>query len=220
MSEQAIKFFDGRRKVELDDWRPLMNSESEKRLRLDLLLPLTGETYSGLPAFVLDPYEDMEKEQSAVKEIDLGTELEGMTLEAYATDKSGPLEVEWDLGRDALLEAVDDAARKLLLTNCTLRNFKLVRVARGKEKLVCLAFSVTCKGAIGLAAWAYRYHGSTFWVQFSSDPAPLQKKIDETLAPGLPLTPMPTCPFPGCALLEGHEGRAHTNAAGQEIAAV
>ena len=96
-----MEFFPSqRRKLEIADWQPLRNEQDEKRIRFDLLMPLTGQPYLSMPSFLAPSYEKMDLENSAIKDCDLTTQLDDVTLELYATDQSGPLEVEWGIGLD------------------------------------------------------------------------------------------------------------------------
>lgn len=232
-----MEFFHGqRRKLEIDDWQPLRNEQDEKRIRFDLLMPLTGQSYLAMPTFVAPSYEKMECEGSAVKDTDLLTQIEDVTLELYATDQSGPLEVDWGIGLDEAEAEARDRKRKLLLTRCTLRNFKLVRVKRGEDQIVAVKFSVTTRSTRGLAAWAHEYNGKTLWCEFSIDPSPGQTTI-ETQA-NLPMSgsasstssssdptpassPSPVrdlCPFPLCVGDANHDGD-HEDAMGNTLTA-
>jgi hypothetical protein len=105
-----------------------------------------------MPNFLAPSYEKMELEGSAIKDTDLLTQIEDVTLELYATDQSGPLEVDWGIGLDEAEAEARDRKRKLLLTRCTLRNFKVVRVKRGEDQVVAVKFSVTTRSTRGLAA--------------------------------------------------------------------
>jgi hypothetical protein len=174
-----MQFFPGaRRKIELVDWSPLRNEQDEKRIRFDLMMPLTGQSYVAMPTFVSRAYEEMEREGSAVKDSDLITTIDDVTLELYATDQSGPLEVDWGIGLDEAEQEARDRKRKVLLTRCALRNFKLVRIAREKTMLVGLKFSITTRSTRGIAAWAHDYNGKIMWGEFSIDTAPGQTTID------------------------------------------
>lgn len=173
-------FFPGaRRRVELEDWRPLMNEQGDRRIRLDLLMPLTGQAILGMPTFVSAAYERMDVEDSAIKDVDLFTELEGITVEGYATDQSKPLELEWGVGLDEAEAQAKEAKRKLLLTGCTLRSFKLVRVTRDKMAIVALRLSVSTKSDVALVIWAHRYHGATFWAEFTATQGEIGDKPSE-----------------------------------------
>lgn len=217
-----MEFFPGqRRKIELDDFVPLRNEQDEKRIRFDFLMPITGQSYVAMPQFVSPAYEEMEREGSAIKDSDLLTIVDDVTLELYATDQSGPLEVEWGIGLDEAEQDARDRKRKLLLTRCTLRNFKLLRIKRGEDSVVALKFSVTTRSTRGLAAWAHDYNGKTMWGEFSIDPSPGQTEI---AAKQLPLTESKTdarrdcCPFPLCVNDANHDGD-HEDAMGNKLTA-
>lgn len=159
-------FFDGSRpKLELDNWQPLLSENSEKRVRLDLLMPLTGLTSGSIPYWVRPSYERMDVEDSPVKDVDLNVELEGFTLECFSTDSSQhPIETE---SHGIEVSKKELGRRHVLLPGSTLRNFKIVRVTRDKQSLVCLKFSITTKSDGALVLWAHKYHGSSFFGQFT-----------------------------------------------------
>jgi hypothetical protein len=231
----STEFFPGqRRKLEIADWQPLRNEQDEKRIRFDLLMPLTGQPYLSMPTFLSPSYEKMELEGSAIKDTDLLTQIEDVTLELYATDQSGPLEVDWGVGLDEAEAEARDRKRKLLLTTCTLRNFKVVRVKRGEDQIVAVKFSVTTRSTRGLAAWAHDYNGKTLWCEFSIDASPGQSVIAETeiaqaelpmkgsaLVPGAEektFEKRARCPFPLCVNDLDHDGD-HEDAIGNKLEA-
>lgn len=222
-----MEFFQGqRRKLEIADWQPLRNEQDEKRIRFDLLMPLTGQPYLAMPTFLAPAYEQMEVENSAIKDTDILTSIEDVTLELYATDQSGPLEVEWGIGLDEAEADARDRKRKLLLTRCTLRNFKLLRVKRGEDNLVAVKFSVTTRSTRGLAAWAHDYNGKTLWCEFSIDKSPGQTTIPQAelklsgseLVAGAETKPekRTLCPFPLCVGDLDHDGD-HEDALGNKL---
>jgi hypothetical protein len=227
----STEFFPGqRRKLEIADWQPLRNEQDEKRIRFDLLMPLTGQPYLSMPTFLSPSYEKMELEGSAIKDTDLLTQIEDVTLELYATDQSGPLEVDWGIGLDEAEAEARDRKRKLLLTTCTLRNFKVVRVKRGEDTLVAVKFSVTTRSTRGLAAWAHDYNGKTLWCEFSIDASPGQSVIAEVPQAELPMKgsalvagaeektfeKRERCPFPLCVNDLDHDGD-HEDALGKTL---
>ena len=179
-----------------------MNEQDEKRIRFDLVMPLTGESHTAIPEFLESCYQEIEKQGSAIKEIPLVTEIENVALQSYATDQSGPLQFEFG------------ALGSMQLADCTLRNFKLTRITRDKKEIVALAFSVTTKSTVGLVVWAFQFHGKTFWSQFAIEPGgkPLaQIMLDEQKQATLPIaaapaSTLPGCSFPDCTLEFGHEG--------------
>lgn len=154
-ASSKFEFFPGqRRKVELVKWAPLMNAQSEKRIRLDLLMPLTGQSLLGIPNFVAPDYENMEREDSKTTESDIGVELEGVTIEGFSTDNAKTTITVETLGAVVLVAA-------------TMRNFKVVRETRDKMAVVCLAFSITVKRNLGMLEFADTYEGATLWCKFT-----------------------------------------------------
>lgn len=140
------QFFPGsKRKIVLEGWTPLMNAQDEKRVRFDFDMPLTGETFTGMPAFVGSAFESMNKEDSVEKNSTLEIELEGITIEAFATETS--------------------ARRHNLLTATTLRKFYLERDGEG---MVHLHFSTTVRRDEELVSWAHKYEGATMWLRFEA----------------------------------------------------
>ena len=51
-----------RRKLDLVDYDPLLNAQSEKRFRFDFIMPLTGQSFNGMPDFVSEGFGKMEVE--------------------------------------------------------------------------------------------------------------------------------------------------------------
>lgn len=162
---QQISFFPGnRRRVELEDWQPLLNSQDEKRVRLDILMPLTGEPVVGMPEWLSPAYQTMTRKGSVEKDIPITTEIEGCTFEGFSTEGS-KRNIEIDKG-GLDLSKEEMGHRNVLIPGATLRNFKLVRVNRNDQGIVALKFSTTFKADAGLVLWALQYHGATFWASF------------------------------------------------------
>lgn len=165
-------FFPGsKRKLVLEDWAPKMNNESEKRIRLDFAMQLTGENVVGMPSCIGQPFESMSKEDSADSKTILSTELEGITIEFWATETS--------------------KQRALLLTACTLRSFYLTR---DEDSTVSLRFNTTVPRDQVVVLWAHDNQGSTMWAGFTATqpslkaPAPeKQMKLGEKSEPVAPL---------------------------------
>lgn len=168
-------FPNNRRKVELLDWDPLLNAQSEKRIRLDLLMPLTAQNILGMPDFVAPSFEKMDVEESPITEIDLNAEIEGICFEAFSTDTSKKA-IEIDTLGLELENVKDQLGRRFVrFTNSTLRSFKVVRV----KDSVCLKFTLTVKADPGLVLWAHHYHGGTFWALFEHSTVPMVPSKDD-----------------------------------------
>lgn len=165
VTPQQISFFPGnRRKVELEDWQPLLNAQDEKRVRLDILMPLTGEPVIGMPEWLSPAYQTMTRKGSVEKDIPITTEIEACTFEGFSTEGS-KRNIEIDKGGLDLTKE-EMGHRNVLIPGATLRNFKLVRVTRNEQGIVALKFSITFKADSGLVLWAHKYHGGTFWASF------------------------------------------------------
>jgi hypothetical protein len=170
--ENATLFPGNRRRIEMLDYDPLLSAQVEKRFRLDLLMPLTGQSLIGMPEWIAPFWENMEKEGSAGKDVDLAIEIEGVTFEGFSTEGSKRnIEIETG-GLDLTKEEM--GSRHVLIPGSTLRNFKLVRVTRDKQNIVALSFCMTVKGDVGLAVWCYTYHGATFWASFTVTQAKIE----------------------------------------------
>lgn len=193
------KFFPGsKRKLSLEDIGFKMNNESEKRIRLDFAMPLTGETFTGMPAFIGAPFESMNKEDSVESKSTLTAELEGITAEFFATDKS--------------------PRRHQMLTATTLRSFYL---DRDEEGVVTLHFSVTVTRDEELVVWAHKYQGATMWAAFEATQPSLKAPVadDKQMnlgeqASGKPAPIEGNCNFGDehigfCVLPKGHKDKAH-----------
>jgi hypothetical protein len=197
-----------RRRVELHSWRPLLNSQGEKRIRFDMFLPLSGESFVGIPQFLQESHSSMEKEDSAIGGIDFPVEFDDFTVEFRATSTSAaPLQL--------------PGGGRLLLSHCHLAKFNLARIPEDHVSLVVLNFQLSCPSTAALAAWAHDANGDTMWGEFTYDAEP-----DQTSLP-LPLgkieivnekpvvVPGPVaavamvkalCSYPCCKLEDEHEG--------------
>jgi hypothetical protein len=171
----SFKFFpEQRRKIELQSWAELLNSQSEKRIRFDFQMPLSGQNLLGMPDFIGRGFEIMELQDSHEKQIPIDVELENVHFEAFSTDtckKAIPIEA---LGLNLDDEKKQLGRSYLKFSNSTIRNFKIVRVKDG----VALEFNITVKSDAGLCLWAHHYHGATFWGVFSEAQMVVPQKDD------------------------------------------
>lgn len=165
MPTEYMDFFPNiRKKIQLDDYKPLLDENGSQRFKLVMLMPLTGTPDTDIPYWVRPSYERMDVAESPVIETDLRAELEGFTLEAFSTDKAQfPIETEAH-GLDVTQEEL--GRRHLLLPGSTMRDFKLVRKNFDGDSFVCLKFTVTTKADAALALWLHKYHGAQCWFSF------------------------------------------------------
>ena len=227
-------FFPGvRKKVTLDDYAPLLSESNEKRFKLIMLMPLTGTPDTDIPYWVRPAYEKMDVDGSPIKgPVPMLPELEGFTVEAFSTENSQfPIETE---AHGLEVSSEELGRRHLLLTGCTVRDFKLVRKNIDGDTFVYLQFSITTKADIALALWLHKYHGGSCWLAFEqpkpdlnlqakpgekqmtlSDAAPEKETTSEESAAnvksffgksGAKEKAAADCPFPNCRLMLDHDG--------------
>lgn len=176
-----IEFFPARRnKTILVDWRPLLSENNEKRVRIDLLIAITGSGMSSdsLPNWVRPGYERMDVDDSVIKKIPFSSELEGFSMEAFSTDKGQfPIEIEMPAMGD---ERENFGRRHVLLTGCSMTSFELVRETVDGQSVVALKFALRTMSDDALVVWCRRYHGATFWSLFEKQQSdlPLEGKSD------------------------------------------
>jgi hypothetical protein len=158
--DPRITFFPKRKvRVQLVNWYPKRNTEGEKRVRIDLMIPLLDEAMEGMqPAWILPSLQAMDSKDSAQSESKLDTTLEGVTLEAFDTPKS--------------------TGRTLLLTAATFQDFHLRRVTKDKQTFVALVFTANVKRDWNQLRWCDKYEECWFWCEFTpADPAMPSKPV-------------------------------------------
>lgn len=164
--DPRITFFPKRKvRLELSGWSPKMNSEGEKRVRLDFMLPLIDEAREGvLPGWVLPSLPSMENEDSVQSEVKLDVTLEGVTAEFWDTPKS--------------------TGRTLLLTAATFSDFHLRRITRDKKTLLALTFTANVKRDWNQLRWCDKYEDCWVWSEFT----PTDPEMPSKPVPGAQMT--------------------------------
>jgi hypothetical protein len=90
-------FFTGyRRETFIEDARILKNSAGEKRLKLSMRLPLTGDSLVAMPTWVGEPFNDISKPEYAVKSIASSMELDPMILRVFHLSDSDQAVISFD----------------------------------------------------------------------------------------------------------------------------
>lgn len=166
MDDPRLSFFPGRKvKAELTSWHPKMNAQGEKRVRLDLMIPLIDETRKGqVPGWLIYELDVMDRADSGVDKIVLGNiTLEGVTMEFFDTVKS--------------------PERTQLIAAATLQDFTLERLTRDKQTFLALCFVANVKRS-NLLKWCDKYEACYVAASFTpADPAAPSKD-----APGQQMT--------------------------------
>jgi hypothetical protein len=82
-------FFRGhRRETIIDGAAILCNPAGEKRLKLSMRIPLSGDQLVGMPTWVSEPFDDIAKPEFAVKSVASSMELDPMILRVFALPDS------------------------------------------------------------------------------------------------------------------------------------
>jgi hypothetical protein len=144
--DPRVTFFPQRKiRVQLEDWGRKKNSEDEKRLRLDFVIPLVDEARDGvIPGWIIDPLNAMENPASKQKDAHFDTVLDSVTLEFWDTPTS--------------------PKRTLLLTAATLNAFSLKRTEIDGRTYRALHFSVNYIRHVCLN-WADKYEDCWVWME-------------------------------------------------------
>jgi hypothetical protein len=144
--DPRVTFFPQRKiRVQLEDWGRKKNSEDEKRLRLDFVIPLVDEARDGvIPGWIIDPLNAMENPASKQKDAHFDTVLDSVTLEFWDTPTS--------------------PKRTLLLTAATLNAFSLKRTEIDGRTYWALHFSVNYIRHVCLN-WADKYEDCWVWME-------------------------------------------------------
>lgn len=157
--ERAKLFFPGARKeVRVQGITLLQSSEGEKRIKLDLLMPLDDGKQVGMPGWIGDAYDHIAKAETVEKYTKFDVELEAMSLYCHSTeDADKPMQT---------------------LFNGLLNSFS---ISRGKqddddEDLggIGLKFTARIPSNPKLWSWLYPYHRNSIFVRFETTQADLE----------------------------------------------
>jgi hypothetical protein len=152
--DPRISFFPKRKvRLELTSWVPKLNTQGEKRVRIDFTLPLLDEARDQeMPFWMIPSLAAMEQPDSAQGKTKLeDVELEGITIELWDTPTS--------------------VTRAELLAAITLSDFYLERVTRDKQTFIALTFQTNIPRA-GMLKFVDKYETRYLWCEFTpADPA-------------------------------------------------
>ncbi len=152
-AELARCFFPGTRKHLIVQGITLLQSaEGEKRIKLDLIMPLTDGSLVGMPSWIGEAFDHMGKEETVERFTKFDVELESMSLFVHTT------------------EDADNPAQTLF--NVLLSNFSMTREEQDEEEEdlsdVCLKFVAKAPSNPKLWAWIYPYHQNSIFVRFET----------------------------------------------------
>ncbi|MDE2102776.1 MAG: hypothetical protein KGL39_36365 [Patescibacteria group bacterium] len=146
---KLTSFFEGRRrKARLKSWTHLKTTANESRIKLELRLPLLGESFVGMNTEISEIFSVMAKDDSRMGRTALEAELEGMTLDVFAT--SDP--------KTSKTAAVSSTGVKLI-------KLALEPAGEGEKRTIELAVTAYVPASIQLRDWAWETLHSEFGLE-------------------------------------------------------
>ena len=150
MKQKATKLqqlFEGhRRKASLVAWTHLRTKAGESRIKMDLKLPLLNESLLGMNDVIGEAYTLMAKDNSTISRTSLNVEMEGMTLECFATDDP-------------------KSPKALMSTGVKFQKFALVAAGEGENRTLELTMVAYLPASIQLRDWAWENLHATFFLE-------------------------------------------------------
>lgn len=149
---QEIDFFEGRREVEFGDFRSLKTTGNERRVKIDMRIPISNHSMVGMPSWVSQGHEIVVKDKSFyTKALCKDVRMEGMSLLFFSTDT---------------------VKRKMrTLNGATLDKFSVERVGKDDKAQTYLNLIAYCPCSLDIIQWCYESQGATLFVEFDSTQA-------------------------------------------------
>lgn len=139
-------FFEGyRRKASLQQWSHLRTKAGESRLKFQIQLPLLNETVKGMNGAINEAFIVMQKDESKIERTNLNVELEGMTLEIFATAES--------------------KRRSGMSTGVKMQKLALVASGEGEKRELDLHITVYIPANVTLRDWAWDHLHREFYME-------------------------------------------------------
>ena len=149
----TVKFFNNKRpEIEVGDFHILQSTGQEKRIKLQLRIPISNRPLTGIPDWIQDGYQFVVKDGSVYrKSITDGVRLEGITVTFFATDKA--------------------KQKSILLAGSTMDRFSVEKIGKDDKAMVFLNFVLYAPCTRIIASWAYEQTGTTMFAEFDSTQA-------------------------------------------------
>lgn len=139
-------FFEGRRrKCELQVFNVLKNKAGERRIKLFVVMPLSGEPVTGTPDLFTEPYLLMQKENSSMNLSKIDVELDGAALDIFSTDTI--------------------ASPAVKISGATLQDFRMMGDGCDDKRKVSLEFSIYMPYTMPLRDWGCDHIHAEFFVE-------------------------------------------------------
>ena len=141
------QLFEGhRRKASLMAWTHLRTKAGESRIKMDLKLPLLNESIVGMNDVMGEAYTLMAKDESKISRTSLNVEMEGMTLECFATDDP-------------------KSPKALMSTGVKFQKLALVAAGEGEKRTLDLTMVAYLPASIQLRDWSWENLHATFFLE-------------------------------------------------------
>jgi hypothetical protein len=150
---EANEFFKGvRREVEISDFHVLRSTGSERRVKVNMRMPLGGQqSIIGVPEEVLTARESVMKDRGVQRKVIFELEIEGASVEFFTTPEV--------------------KRRTQLFTGTTLKQFSVERVGKDEKSAVYLSFIAYSPCSEESVVWLYKYLHDSSFVEFDATQA-------------------------------------------------
>jgi len=155
-----IDFFEGRRELEFGDFNSLRTNGNERRVKIQMRIPISNHSMVGMPSWVSQGHEIVVKDKSFyTKAICKDVRMEGMSIEFFSTDT---------------------VKRKMrTLNGVTMDKFSVERVGKDDKAQTYLNFIIYCPCSLEIIQWCYETQGATVFAEFDTTQAEFSYKEEE-----------------------------------------
>jgi hypothetical protein len=143
MEESPVMFFGGKRtEITLIDVKPKLNSEKEKRIRLDFAIDLTSDALAEAPENIKEAYYAVTKDSLGLNPVGIVNEFQDAAISFYATKAT--------------------KAPSLEVAGCTIRKLSVER----KKDDVRLKFHINVPASREVWNWCFGNYGCGLAAEF------------------------------------------------------
>lgn len=155
-----IQFYEGRRELEFGDFVSLKTTGNERRVKINMRIPISNHSMVGMPSWVSQGHEVVVRDKSFyTKAICKDVRMEGMSIDFFSTDT---------------------VKRKLrTLNGATMDKFSVERVGKDDKCQTFLNMVVYAPCSLEIIQWCYETQGATVFAEFDTTQAEFSYKGDE-----------------------------------------
>lgn len=160
MTQQTIEFFEGRRELEFGDFQSLKTTGNERRVKVNMRIPISNHSMVGMPSWVSQGHEIVVRDKSFYnKAICKDVRMEGMSIDFFSTDS---------------------VKRKMrTLNGATMDKFSVERVGKDDKAQTYLNMVVYAPCSLEIIQWCYETQGATVFAEFDTTQAEFSYKGGE-----------------------------------------